>query len=85
LRGKRIRKKGKGKAPHKPPSVNRDDEEVAERQGLKRMRLAKPSPPTNSVLTNDNLNAAMVASGDVEEKNSKKSNNDSISINITDV
>jgi hypothetical protein len=83
--GKRIRKKGKGKAPPKPPSGNRDDEEVAERQGLKSMRLVKSSPPANSVLTNDNSNVAMVASGDVEEEISKENNSDSISVNITDV
>jgi hypothetical protein len=69
LMGKRIRKKGKGKAPPKPPSVNRDDEDVAERQGSKSMRLAKSSPPANSVQTNDNLSVAIVALGDIEEKN----------------
>ncbi len=83
--GKRIRKKGTGKAPPKPPSGNRDDEEVAEIQGSKSIRLAESSPPANSVLANNNSNAAMVASGDVEEKNSKEGNNDSISVNITDV
>jgi hypothetical protein len=78
-------KKGKGKAPPKPPSSNRDDEGVFERQHSKSLRLADSSPPPNSVLTKDNSNAAMVAQGDVEEKNSKESNNDSISLNMTDV
>ncbi len=76
LMGKRICKKGKGNAPPKPPSGNRDDEEVAERQVFKSMRLAKSSPPTNLVLANDNSNTAMVASENVEEKNSKESNHD---------
>ncbi len=49
------------------------------------MRLAKSSPPANSVPTNDNLSMAIVASGDIEEKNSKESNNDSISVINTDV
>jgi hypothetical protein len=43
--GKMIHGKGKDKAPHKPSSGNKDDEKVAERQGLKSMRLAKSSPP----------------------------------------
>ncbi len=83
--GHRIHKKGKGKATPKPPSGYRDDEEVAERQGSKSMRLAKSSPPANSVPTNDNLSMEIVASGDIEEKNSKESNNDSIPVINTDV
>jgi hypothetical protein len=78
-------KKGKGKAPPKPPSGSRDDDGVFERQRLKSLRLADSSPPPNSVLTKDNSNGAMVAPGDVEEKNSKESNNYFISINMTDV
>ena len=49
------------------------------------MRLAKSSPPANSVPTNDNLSVAIVASGDTEEKSSKESNNDSIPVINTDV
>ncbi len=81
----RICRKGMNKAPPKPPSGNRDDEEVAKRQGSKSMRLTISSPPLNSVQTNDDSSAAFVASGYVEEKNPKESNNDSISIIITDV
>jgi hypothetical protein len=83
--GKRIHRKEKGKPPPKSPSGNRDDKEVADRQVQKSMRLAKSSPPANSVPTNDNSSAAIVASGDIEEKNSKESNNDFISDIITDV
>ncbi len=78
-------KKGKGGASPKPPSGNRDDEGVFERQHSNSLRLADSSAPANSVLTKDNLNVAMVVPGDVEEKNSKESNNDSISVNMTDV
>jgi hypothetical protein len=63
--GQKDPKKGKGKAPPKPPSGNRDDEEVAEIQNSKSMKLAESSPPPNSVLTHDNLSVAIVASGDV--------------------
>jgi hypothetical protein len=85
--GKKISKKGKGKAPPtpKPPSGNREDEKVAERQGLKSIRITKSSPPANSVPTNDNLSMAIVASGEIEEKNSKESNNNSILVINTDV
>ncbi len=85
LMGKMIHRKGKDKAPHKPPSGNKDDEKVAERQDLKSMRLAKSSPPANSVLTNDNSITAVVALGNIEEKNSKESNNVSIPVINNDV
>ncbi len=49
------------------------------------MRLAKSSPPANSFPTNYNSSALIVSSRDIEDKNSKESNNDSIPVINTDV
>jgi hypothetical protein len=78
-------KRVKGKALPKPPSGDRYDEGVGEGQGSKSLRLANISTPANVVQVKDNLNAAMVAAGDVEEKNAKESNKEFIAMDMTDV
>jgi hypothetical protein len=47
--------------------------------------LANFSPPANAVQFKDKSNVAMVAAGNIEEKNAKESNKDSTTVDMTDM